>query len=264
MTQAATYQVPSHPSGLEMRTLVNTIIRSILTDNAGPTPPPETYPGMWWGDTTAVRLRRRNNANTAWADIGPLDDFIGDVRRLAEQAAPPGTVVMWWGDGNRIPTGWLRCDGTNGTPDLRDRVPYGAGGSMGQGYGGNNTVTLGVHQMPHHAHGVYDPGHGHGVGDPGHAHGVADGGHNHPLQDGGWGQAGMDNGGVTAASGPNQYGQRGAQWTHITGANIGIYGAGTGIWIGGSGTGIGIYGEGGNQPFDNRPAFCALWFIMKQ
>jgi hypothetical protein len=79
MTQAANYQVPAHPSGLDMRTQLNIIVAAILGDNCGPTAPTQTYPGMMWGDTTANRLRRRTNANDAWINIGPLDNFLGDI-----------------------------------------------------------------------------------------------------------------------------------------------------------------------------------------
>lgn len=55
-----------------------------------------------------------------------------------------------------------------------------------------------------------------------HSHGVVGttgggGAHAHSMPDGGWGQAGQDNGGITGASGPNQYGQRGAQSTNGVG-----------------------------------------------
>ncbi|HVP22294.1 MAG TPA: hypothetical protein VMS77_00115 [Conexivisphaerales archaeon] len=33
----------------------------------------------------------------------------------------PGIIVMWSGPRADIPEGWALCDGTNGTPDLRDR-----------------------------------------------------------------------------------------------------------------------------------------------
>ena len=39
---------------------------------------------------------------------------------------PTGTIVMWSGTIASIPTGWQLCDGTNGTPDLRDRFIVGA------------------------------------------------------------------------------------------------------------------------------------------
>jgi hypothetical protein len=33
--------------------------------------------------------------------------------------------MCWYGDIASIPAGWVLCDGTNGTPDLRGRVPFG-------------------------------------------------------------------------------------------------------------------------------------------
>ena len=49
---------------------------------------------------------------------------------------------------------WL-CDGTNGTPDLRDRMIVGSGNKYPLGAAaGEETVTLGVAQMPVHDHGL--------------------------------------------------------------------------------------------------------------
>jgi hypothetical protein len=80
MSQTDSYQVPAHPSGLEMRTQLNVIVLALLGDNCGPTEPIEKYPGQMWGDTTAMRLKRRTNANDAWINIGPLDNFLGDIQ----------------------------------------------------------------------------------------------------------------------------------------------------------------------------------------
>jgi len=38
-----------------------------------------------------------------------------------------GIVAIWSGAIVDIPAGWVLCDGTNGTPDLRDRFVVGAG-----------------------------------------------------------------------------------------------------------------------------------------
>jgi hypothetical protein len=62
-----------------------------------------------------------------------------------------GIIAIWSGSVASIPTGWLLCDGTNGTPDLRDRFVPGAGGSLSPGAtGGANshvhTLTINAAQ----------------------------------------------------------------------------------------------------------------------
>jgi hypothetical protein len=87
MSQVDNFQVPAHPSGLEMRTQLNQIVLALVSANNGPVPPVQTYPLMWWGDTTANRLRIRNMANDAWTDLGPINDFLADIRSLVETTA---------------------------------------------------------------------------------------------------------------------------------------------------------------------------------
>ena len=66
---------------------------------------------------------------------------------------PSGVIVMWSGTSSNIPAGWLLCDGSNGTPDLRDRFIVGAGSTYSRGdTGGSNSVTLTTAQMPSHRH----------------------------------------------------------------------------------------------------------------
>jgi microcystin-dependent protein len=40
---------------------------------------------------------------------------------------PANIIIAWSGSISNIPNGWLLCDGTNGTPDLRNRFTVGAG-----------------------------------------------------------------------------------------------------------------------------------------
>ena len=42
---------------------------------------------------------------------------------------PSGSIALWHGTLAAIPSGWIVCDGFNGTPDLRDRFVLGAGTS---------------------------------------------------------------------------------------------------------------------------------------
>lgn len=69
---------------------------------------------------------------------------------------PSGAVIAWHGNANSVPSGWTLCDGTNGTPDLRDKFVLGAGNSYAVGAtGGEAEVTLTTSQMPAHTHSAW-------------------------------------------------------------------------------------------------------------
>jgi microcystin-dependent protein len=66
---------------------------------------------------------------------------------------PSGAIVMWSGTLATIPSGWQLCDGTSGTPDLRNRFIYGTSASEDPGAtGGAHTYSLTVAQLPAHSH----------------------------------------------------------------------------------------------------------------
>jgi hypothetical protein len=59
---------------------------------------------------------------------------------------PTGVITLWYGSIASIPTGWLLCDGTNSTPDLRDRFIVGAGTTYAvAATGGSANATLVSH-----------------------------------------------------------------------------------------------------------------------
>ena len=69
---------------------------------------------------------------------------------------PSGVITMWSGSIASIPVGWFLCDGSNSTPDLRDKFVYGAGASKNPGDTGGSTSTgahtLTIAEMPSHTH----------------------------------------------------------------------------------------------------------------
>lgn len=52
-----------------------------------------------------------------------------------------GMIMLWAGSIVSIPSGWALCDGTNGTPNLRDRFVVGAGSSYAVGATGGSTTS---------------------------------------------------------------------------------------------------------------------------
>jgi len=71
-------------------------------------------------------------------------------------ALPRGFIGMWSGSLAAIPDGWAICDGTNGTPDLKDKfiVATGATYTAIGATGGQNSVTLAEANIPEHDHSV--------------------------------------------------------------------------------------------------------------
>ena len=66
---------------------------------------------------------------------------------------------MWSGLVSAIPSGYAICDGTSGTPDLRDRMVIGAGTTYAVGATGGSKDAVVIE----HTHTLTDPGHTHTV-----------------------------------------------------------------------------------------------------
>lgn len=67
-----------------------------------------------------------------------------------QDAMPVGSIIMFNGKAEEIPSGWAICDGTNGTPNLIDRFILAS--TYCGGTGGNAQITLSVSQLPPHRH----------------------------------------------------------------------------------------------------------------
>jgi hypothetical protein len=73
---------------------------------------------------------------------------------------PSGGIIIWSGSSASIPSGWLLCDGSNSTPDLRNRFVVGAGSTYAVNATGGSADAIVVSHT--HTATVTDPGHQHG------------------------------------------------------------------------------------------------------
>jgi hypothetical protein len=154
---------------------------------------------------------------------------------------PSGGIIMWSGTIATIPSGWYLCNGSNSTPDLRNRFIIGAfQDTSSVAYTtvtGADTQTGGTKDaiVVSHTHTATST--------------VTDSGHQHTLTNYGSAQAGTDNGGAPVMASTGYSTGRDPNPTNT--ATTGITVATTNASSGSSGT---------NQ---NLPPYYALAFIMK-
>lgn len=167
-------------------------------------------------------------------------------------AIPSGFIGLWSGAISAVPGGWFLCDGTNGTPNLRDRFVVGAGDSYVVGaIGGAASVTLTESQIPTHTHTVT-------------ATTAAAGAHNHTVTDPGHTHSYNQAGGAAPESGTGFVGYQGYNTltgTATTSATTGISLASAADHTHTITATAGNTGGGGSH--ENRPPYYALAYIMK-
>jgi hypothetical protein len=78
-------------------------------------------------------------------------------------AFPSGGIIIWSGSSASIPSGWLLCDGSSSTPDLRNRFVVGATSTYAVGATGGSTDAIVVSHNHTATSTVSDPSHYHNV-----------------------------------------------------------------------------------------------------
>jgi len=82
----------------------------------------------------------------------------------SQSFVPNGGILMWSGTIATIPQGWFLCDGTNNTPDLRNKFIYGASTEDDvKTTGGSADAVVVEHDHNASFAGSYLGGHNHGI-----------------------------------------------------------------------------------------------------
>jgi hypothetical protein len=101
-----------------------------------------------------------STATATTQSAGDNSTKVATTAYVANNAIPSGGIIIWSGSSSAIPSGWYLCNGSNGTPDLRNRFVVGAGSTYAVGNTGGTKDAIVVS----HTHSVSDPGHSHTIG----------------------------------------------------------------------------------------------------
>ena len=88
--------------------------------------------------TTTIDLLKNSSFETK------MDLLIAALSGSSGSDVPNGAIIMWSGTVATIPDGFSLCDGSNGTPDLRNRFVVGAGSTYAVGATGGSSATAQV------------------------------------------------------------------------------------------------------------------------
>lgn len=107
--------------------------------------------------------------------IDSYDNISGILSQIpvSPTTLPTGCILIWSGSTGSIPSGFVLCDGSNGTPDLRNSFVLGAGNTYSVGQTGGSTDAIVVAHT--HTASVSDPGHSHTIANNGNGGSVGSG-----------------------------------------------------------------------------------------
>ena len=164
--------------GTTINTALDDVV-DVLNGNTASTP--DLTAGSWKVGGTAITsnaadlniLSGAAAAGVTSTEFGYLDGVTSAIQtQITSSLFPAGGIILWSGSTASIPSGWVLCNGSNSTPDLRDRFVVGAGSSYGvNATGGASSVTLSTSQIPAHNHSasssssttIHDSGHSHSI-----------------------------------------------------------------------------------------------------
>jgi hypothetical protein len=113
---------------------------------------------LWLSSGYTYKLVLQDSNSNVIATYDNIYGILGTTS-ISGTSLPSGCIIMWSGAIGSIPSGFYLCDGTNGTPNLRDRFIVGAGNAYSVAQTGGSADSIVVTHT--HTASVTDPGHFH-------------------------------------------------------------------------------------------------------
>lgn len=179
---------------------------------------------------------------------------------VLNQYLPLQLVMIWTGSIASIPAGWQLCDGTNGSPNLKDKFVVGSGNTYATGAtGGATTATLTTANLPAHTHAITDPTHTHSYPQSPHTHSISDPTHSHQMPYNGSGNRST----FVAMVAQGLASSNGNFGSTYSGTGISITAEPANVSLNANSTGISVNNTGSGTPFSVMPPYYAYAYICK-
>lgn len=102
-------------------------------------------------DYEGLKTKVDTNTTNIATNTNDITNIKNEIKNL-QDSMPVGSIIMYNGKAEEIPSGWAICNGENGTPNLIDRFILAS--TYAGGTGGQSQITLSVSQLPPHKHRV--------------------------------------------------------------------------------------------------------------
>jgi len=132
-TYAAGTTTPTTTYTTSAGTIANTNPIQLGTDGR---PPNE----IWLTSGTNYKFVLADSSNNVIQTYDNLYGILGTASAVT--AVPSGGIIMWSGSISAVPSGYYLCDGSNGTPNLKDSFVVGAGATYSVGNTGGFTSSV--------------------------------------------------------------------------------------------------------------------------
>lgn len=121
--------------------------------------PPEE---IWLTEGYFYKFVLKDSDDVTIATYDNIYGALSTAPAVSGDTVPAGAILLWSGSIGSIPSGWYLCNGSNGTPDLRDRFVVGAGSSYAvNGTGGSANAIVVSHTHTATSTATDNTGHNH-------------------------------------------------------------------------------------------------------
>jgi len=132
----------ANQTAANLRADLNNALSAIVSNNSGATEPADTFANMFWYDTSANILKIRNEADSAWINLGYVDQSTNAFRILDDTLVTNTSGTQTGLLGDQSTATWQAGTGTTESLVSPAKVSDAIQASFSQSFGTNGQTTM--------------------------------------------------------------------------------------------------------------------------